>query len=177
MAEYKSIEVTRDKKIVIATLKTGLKIDAVRELTALFESLAADETTAAIVISGDFTSDVAADDMAVLCEAVESLPRPVIAAIAGAAQGPGFELALACDLRVASETARFGFPGTGGGPALRLAKMVGLARAKHMALTGQIIDALEAERMGLISHAAAAPEVPLVAKKLARTVASRASRK
>jgi enoyl-CoA hydratase len=177
MAEYKSIEVTRDKKTVIATLKAGLKLDAVRELQDLFETLAADDTAGAVVISGDFASDVAADDIAPLCEAVESLPRPVIAAIAGAAQGPGFELALACDLRVASEAARFGFPGTGGGPALRLAKMVGLARAKHMALTGQIIDALEAEQMGLISHAAAAAEVPIVAKKLAKTVASRASRK
>lgn len=175
MSEYKSIEITRDKKTVVASWKGPLKLDAVRELAAVIESVAGEE--GAVVISGDFATDVSWDDMLVLCEAVESSPRPVIAAIAASAQGPAFELALACDLRVASEASRFGFPGTGGGPALRLAKLVGLARAKHMALTGQIINALEAEQMGLVSHTNAAAEVPVIAKKLAKTVADRASRK
>jgi enoyl-CoA hydratase/carnithine racemase len=144
---------------------------------SLFEELGSDESAAVIVLAGDFGAASDGEDMAALCEAVEAFPRPVIAAITGSAQGPGFELALACDLRVSAETTRFGFPGTSGGPATRLAKMVGLARAKHMALTGQVIDALEAEHLGLVSHIAAESEVIAVGRKLAKSVTSRAARK
>jgi enoyl-CoA hydratase/carnithine racemase len=181
MPEYKNIEVTRDKKTVVVILKTPPDRDAVRELLALMEELAADKTVGAVVISGDFGAAPGTiadgDEMAALCDAVEGFSRPVIAAITVSAQGPGFELALACDLRVSAETTRFGFPGTTGGPAVRLAKLVGVARAKHMSLTGQIIDALEAERLGLLSHTSAESEVTSVAKKLAKSVAARASRK
>jgi enoyl-CoA hydratase len=181
MAEYQHIEVTRDKKTVVAAIKAPLNHDTVQELLAMMEELAVDKTAAALVISGDFGAAPGTvadgDEMAALCDAVEGFSRPVIAAITVSAQGPGFELALACDLRVSAETTRFGFPGTTGGPAIRLAKLVGVARAKHMALTGQIIDALEAERLGLLSHTSAESEVTSVAKKLAKSVASRASRK
>ena len=164
--------------MVVASLKSGLKSDAVRELQTLLTEIAGDDTVGVLIIAGDFGGTGAANgEMNSLCEEVENFRRPVIAAITGAAQGAGFELALACDLRVAAETSRFGFPGAGGGPAVRLAKMVGKARAKHMALTGQIIDALEAERLGLLSHVAAEAEVVAMARKLARAVASRASRK
>jgi enoyl-CoA hydratase/carnithine racemase len=181
MAEYKNLEIVRDKKTLIATLLTGLKKDtlrdSLRELLAFFDDEATEQGVNAIVLVGDFDAPAGADEVGALCEAIESSPRPVIAAITGSAQGAGFELVLACDLRVAAESARFGFPGTGGGPAVRLGRMIGLARAKHLALTGQIIDALEAERLGLTSYTAGAAEVPVVARKLARSVASRASRK
>jgi enoyl-CoA hydratase/carnithine racemase len=181
MPEYKNIEVTRDKKTAVAAIKAPLNRDTVHELLALMEELAVDKTAAALVISGDFGAAPGTvadgDEMGALCDAVEGFSRPVIAAITVSAQGPGFELALACDLRVSAETTRFGFPGTTGGPATRLAKLVGVARAKHMALTGQIIDALEAERLGLLSHTSAESEVTSVAKKLAKSVAARASRK
>src|SRR5258708_39245517 len=175
MAEYQTIEVVRDKKTVIATLKSGLKRDTVRELLTLFQELSNDDSFGAVVIAGDFGVVPDSEEMDTLCLTVENLPRPVIAAITGSAQGAGFELALACDLRTASETARFGFPGSGGGPAVRLAKVVGLAPAKHMAVTGQVIDPLDAEHLGLLSHTGG-DGIP-TARKLAKAVASRASRK
>jgi enoyl-CoA hydratase len=88
---------------------------------------------------------------------VDTFPWPTIAAVHGYALGGGFELALACDLRVASETARFGFPETGlgilpgAGGTQRLAKLVGLALAKELILTGDSIDAQRALRAGVVS--------------------------
>ncbi len=90
-----------------------------------------------------------------LFQKVEDFPRAVIAAIDGYALGGGLELALACDLRVASKTAKVGlpevglgiFPGAGG--TWRLPRVVGLGRAKELVFTGRIVDADEAFSMGL----------------------------
>jgi enoyl-CoA hydratase len=92
----------------------------------------------------------------ILCDQVESLPQPVIAAISGYALGGGFELALACDLRIASETARFGLPEVkigavpGGGGTQRLPRLIGVARAKEMIFSGDPIDAGTALASGLL---------------------------
>jgi enoyl-CoA hydratase/carnithine racemase len=88
--------------------------------------------------------------------ALASLPMPTIAAIEGNALGGGLELALCCDLRIASSTARFGLPEVrlavtpGSGGTQRLPRAVGAARAKELILTGRIIDAGDAERIGLV---------------------------
>jgi len=87
--------------------------------------------------------------------AVAAIPRMVIAAVAGYALGGGCELALACDLRIASEKARFGQPEIllgiipGGGGTQRLARLVGPSRAKDLVLSGRQVDAVEALRIGL----------------------------
>jgi len=89
-----------------------------------------------------------------LFQKVEEFPRPVIAAIDGYALGGGLELALACDLRVASKGAKVGlpevslgiFPGAGG--TWRLPRIVGLGRAKELIFTGRLVDADEALRWG-----------------------------
>lgn len=102
-----------------------------------------------------------------LFTAVENFPWPVIAAVNGFALGGGFELAIACDLRVASETARFGFPETGlgiipgAGGTQRLPHLIGLALAKQLILTGEVIDARRALEAGLVS--AVAPPAELMA--------------
>jgi enoyl-CoA hydratase len=95
-------------------------------------------------------------------EAVARLEIPVIAAVNGFALGGGFELALACDIRVAAKNALFGFPETSlgifpaAGGTQRLPRLIGYSRASEMILTGRLIDAVEAERIGL-THATVEP--------------------
>ena len=89
---------------------------------------------------------------------IERFPLPTIAAVNGYALGGGCELALACDLRIASESARFGQPEVGlgiipaAGATYRLPRLVGAGRAQELILTGRIIDAEEALRIGLVNR-------------------------
>lgn len=97
---------------------------------------------------------------------VEALPMPVIAAVNGAAFGGGTELALACDIRIASETAKFGLTETslgiipGGGGTQRLPRLIGKGRAKELIYTAKRITAKVAERIGLVEYVTA-PELLL----------------
>jgi enoyl-CoA hydratase/carnithine racemase len=97
-----------------------------------------------------------ARDFQILFDQVESLPQPVIAAVSGYALGGGCELAIAADFRIASETARFGLPEIkigafpGGGGTQRLARLIGVAKAKEIILTGDPITAQEALAAGLV---------------------------
>ena len=110
-------------------------------------------------------------------DAVTAIPRVVIAAVAGFALGGGCELALACDLRVASEKAKFGQPEIllgiipGGGGTQRLARLVGPARAKDMILTGRQVGADEALRIGLVDRVVPHDEVNAKALELAAELA------
>jgi len=94
-----------------------------------------------------------------LFSAIEDLNKPVIAGINGVALGGGMELALACDIRFAAETATMGLTETklaiipGAGGTQRLPRIVGRSRAKEMILTGRRVDAAEAERIGLVTEA------------------------
>lgn len=93
-----------------------------------------------------------------LFEQVEAFPAPTIAAVNGYALGGGCELALACDLRIAAQSARFGQPEAGlgvipaAGAAHRLPRLIGLGRARDLIYTGRIIDADEALRIGLVNR-------------------------
>jgi enoyl-CoA hydratase/carnithine racemase len=111
-------------------------------------------------------------------EAFDRVAKPIIAAIHGFCLGGGFEIALACDLRIASADALFALPETGlglipgGGGTQRLPRIIGLGRALDMLLTGERIDANEALRMGLISRlvpdqAALATETAALAARIA----------
>ena len=106
-----------------------------------------------------------------------ALPMPTIAAIEGNALGGGLELALACDIRVASERASLGLPEVrlavtpGAGGTQRLPRVVGLARAKELTLTGQIIGAREAERIGLVSRVVPAGLALAAADEIAAQIA------
>ena len=101
--------------------------------------------------------------------AVAALPCPTIAAVSGVALGGGCELALACDFRLAGEKAKFGQPEIllgiipGGGGTQRLARLVGPARAKDLVFTGRMIDAVEAERIGLVDRRTDEADVTAVA--------------
>lgn len=107
------------------------------------------------------------------------LPMPTLAAVEGDALGGGLELALCCDLRVASERARFGMPEVrlavipGSGGTQRLPRIVGPARAKELILTGAIISAREAEQMGLVNRVVPAGDAREAATALAAEIAER----
>ncbi|QTH21190.1 enoyl-CoA hydratase/isomerase family protein [Rhizorhabdus wittichii] len=94
------------------------------------------------------------------------LDKPLIAAVNGVAAGGGFEIALACDLIVASETARFGLPepragfvAVGGGPH-RLVREIGLKRTMDLVLTGRLIDAAEARSLGFVNEVVPVASLP-----------------
>lgn len=110
---------------------------------------------------------------------LEELPIPVLAAINGFALGGGCELAMACDIRIAAEHAKFGQPETGLGitPGFagtqRLARLVGAGRALELILSGATIDAAEAWRIGLVNKVAPKNQLLEAAMDLARKLAAR----
>jgi enoyl-CoA hydratase len=112
-----------------------------------------------------------------LFQRVEEFPVPTIAAITGYALGGGCELAMACDLRVAGRGAKFGQPEVGlgiipaAGGTQRLPRLVGLGRAKELIYTGRMIDAAEAERIGLVNFVVDDDQVLARAGALAAEIA------
>jgi enoyl-CoA hydratase/carnithine racemase len=114
-----------------------------------------------------------------VAQRLASLPMPTIAAIEGSALGGGLEIALCCDLRVASESAQLGLPevrlavtpSTGG--TQRLPRVVGLARAKELLLTGRIISAAEAHRIGLVNEVVPAGTAAARARQIGEEIAER----
>lgn len=110
---------------------------------------------------------------------IENFMWPVIGAINGFALGGGCELALACDIRIASENARFGLPEASlgiipaAGATQRLPRLVGLSRAKDWILTGDIHDANEAYRIGLVSRVVPIAELMPAAREVAKRILAR----
>jgi enoyl-CoA hydratase len=108
-----------------------------------------------------------------------SLPMPTIAAIEGNALGGGLEIALCCDIRIASEGARLGLPEVrlavtpGAGGTQRLPRVVGPARARELILTGRVLSAAEAERIGLINEVVPAGGAVARAKAIGEEIAAR----
>jgi enoyl-CoA hydratase/carnithine racemase len=118
-----------------------------------------------------------ASDLQRLYDDVEAYEKPTIAAVNGFALGGGCELAMACDIRIAADTAFFGqpeitlgsIPGWGG--TQRLPLLIGLGRARELILTGRIIDAAEAERVGLVSRVVPAADLAAEARAVAERIA------
>jgi enoyl-CoA hydratase/carnithine racemase len=148
-----------------------------RDLRDALAQLRVDDTVGAVVITGagdrafvagadiaqlkDYTLHTGlAAEMQRLFDEVEAFEKPTIAAVNGYALGGGCELAMACDIRIAAETARFGLPETnlsvlpGAGGTQRLARLVGTGRAIEMVLTGRLVAADEALRSGLVTDVA-----------------------
>ena len=176
----------------------ALNAATIQELDDCLLSLRDDASVRAIVLTGegerafiagaDITelsqlTPTAARDVArrgqALCDRLERAPKPVIAAVNGFALGGGLELAMACTLRVAAETAKLGqpevnlglLPGYGG--TQRLPRLVGPGRALEMLLTGEPVDASEAWRLGLVNRVVPAGRVRAEARELAGLLASK----
>ena len=170
------------KKDAVATIelyrpqkKNSLNGEMRRELEECLKELAHDRNTRVAIVTGGEEIFCAGADIAELQEStsaestykhgrefqflfdqVEALPQPVIAAVSGYALGGGCELALACDFRIASQTAKFGLPEIkigafpGGGGTQRLPRLIGASKAKEMIFTGDPIGADEALSLGLV---------------------------
>src|SRR5215813_3613669 len=112
-------------------------------------------------------------------DAIEDFPKPVIAMINGFCLGGGLELALACDLRFASDNAKLGQPEInlgiipGGGGTQRLTRLVGEGKSMELILTGDFIDAAEAKAIGLVNDVVSAAELPSRVRALAGRIAER----
>ena len=144
-----------------------------------------------VVVTGDFgsawTEDALRETEAVSgiealgagVHALAEMPQPVIAAIHGACLGPGLEIALACDVRLAGSDATFAAPETAlgtlprAGGTQRLARAIGRAQTLRLLLIGDTIDAAEALRIGLVSAVLAPTEVEAAARALAGRIAER----
>jgi enoyl-CoA hydratase/carnithine racemase len=175
--------------------RNALSPEVMAELGAELVRLDADEDVRCIVIAGNDEAFAAGADVGSLAERsfnealfhpasafwrqVASCRTPLIAAVSGWALGGGCELALCCDMIVASETATFGQPEItlgiipGGGGTQRLARVVGKQRAMELVLTGRRFDAEEAERMGIVNVVAKKREWLDAALELAGRVARR----
>jgi enoyl-CoA hydratase len=166
-----------------------------RQFLAHLANIETDGDIRAVVVTGRGTSFCSGDDLKereaalgrggedanasfpVLIDRLEALRVPVIAAINGWAVGGGLELALGCDLRIASEGARFVCAAVNVGliaSAYRLPRLIGIARAKHMLLTGSPFDAKSAEKFGLVTEVHAADALLDAALAVAGRIASRA---
>ena len=114
-----------------------------------------------------------------LYDEIEGYEKPTVAAVNGYALGGGLELAMACDIRIASENARFGLPETalsiipGAGGTQRLARLVGKGRALEMILTGRAVDAEEARAIGLVTKVVPQAELMDAARETAGQILSK----
>ena len=187
----------RDDGVAVVRLQNGkvnsLSSEVLRQLRAAAESLTAAPPGAVVVVGSDrifaagadiseFAGPEEARSIGRLfleaLNAVAAIPRVVIAAVAGPALGGGCELALACDLRVCSTSAKFGQPEIllgiipGGGGTQRLARLVGPSRAKDLILSGRQVRADEALRIGLADEVVEPEELESRALELAAQYAA-----
>lgn len=202
--DYQNLLFVNQDGIGIITLNRPKALNALNgqlmlEISHLADEIAKDETVKVVIITGsgdkafvagaDITemqpmSAIEGRNWGKLGQAtfakIENLPQPVIAAVNGFALGGGCELAMACDIRVASERAKFGQPEVslgitpGFAGTQRLARLVGRGIAKELLFTGDMIDAAEAYRIGLANRVVPAEQLMDTAKELAQKIMSRA---
>ena len=204
MFEYKNLLVHTEDGIMFIAINrpkflNALNIATLEELDRLFDVLAKDDATKIVVITGGgekaFVAGADITEMQHLnvlegrnfaqlghkvFNKIENLPKIVIAAVNGYALGGGCELAMACDIRIASDNAIFGqpevslgiIPGFGG--TQRLARIVGKGRAMEIICTAKNIEAVEAYRIGLVNAVVAPNELMASVKAMANKILSKA---
>lgn len=197
--EFKLVRVKKEHRVGIITLDhppvNALSPGMMEELRAALDSLEKDDEAQVVVITGSgsyaFSAGADVKELANLGPGgadklvklghdtfgrIATYPKPVIAAINNLTLGGGMELALACDLRISSDRARFGQPEVwlglipAWGGSTRLARLLGPAKAKELILTGQMINAQEAFRLGLVNKIVPDGEELRAAIDLARMI-------
>ncbi len=201
---FENLVVERDGAVTLITFNrpkvlNALNAQTLDELTTALDAVSADADTRVVILTGAgekaFIAGADINELAVqtpvggrdharrgqrLFDRIERLGKPVIAAVNGFALGGGCELAMACTLRIAADTARFGqpeinlgiIPGYAGSQ--RLPRLVGRGRAQELLLTGDMISAEEAWRIGLVNKVVPAAQLLDEAKKLAQVLAAKA---
>ena len=201
--EYKNIVLLKEDKVAVLTISrpkalNALNSETLKELDLAIDEIANDDEIYAVVLTGEGKAFVAGADIIEMKDLnaisarkfsnlgnkvfrkLETLEKPIIAAVNGFALGGGCELSMACDIRIASSKAKFGqpevglgiIPGFGG--TQRLARLVGLGMAKELIYTAKIINAQEAFRIGLVNNVFEPENLLAEAKLLANTIASQA---
>jgi enoyl-CoA hydratase len=201
---FDNLLLERDGAIAVVTINRPAVLNALDfrtldELRRAVLDLKEDASARAIVLTGagdkSFVAGADINELAVqtpttgrdhalagqhVFDLIENLGKPVIAAVNGYALGGGCELAMACTLRIAADTARFGqpeinlgiIPGYAG--TQRLPRLVGKGKAMEMILTGAPITAADAERIGLVNRVVPAADLMTAARRLAATLAAQA---
>lgn len=201
---FENLLLERDGPVAIVTLNrpkvlNALNTQTLSELAGLMAELKADAGVRVVVVTGagdkSFVAGADINELAALSpiegieharrgqrvfDSIENLGKPVIAAVNGFALGGGCELAMACTIRLAADTARFGqpeinlgiIPGYAGSQ--RLPRLVGKGIALEMLLSGDMVGAQRAYEIGLVNRVVPAVDLLAEAKKLAQTLASKA---
>ena len=197
---YENLVLEIKNKIAYITINrpkvlNALNWQTMQELRAAFANVRDDATVGGVILTGagekSFVAGADITELAVkdpvgakefslasqeILHLIEHLPKPVIAVVNGYCLGGGCELAMACHMRVASENARFGQPEVnlglipGNGGTQRLPRLVGKGRALELILTGNIIDAQEAYRIGLINRVTSPDKLISTAEEILKTI-------
>lgn len=203
MSNYETITVEKRGKVAILTINRPDKLNALNykvhsEGVAALDEMRSDDTVRVLIITGagpkafiagadisEFEGQTPVTQRNTFQErsffnSIDTFPKPVIAMVNGFCLGGGNELAMACDIRMASETARFSQPEInlgiicGGGGSQRLTRLIGEGRSMELLLTGDMIDAATAERFGLVNHVYPADQLEAETMKLAEKIAEKA---
>jgi enoyl-CoA hydratase len=203
MTEFETIKLERHDRVAVLTINRPDKLNALNkkvhsEGMAALDELRRDAGVRVLIITGSGErSFIAGADISEFAgqtpvtqrdlfhepsffNSIDSFPKPVIAMVNGFCLGGGNELALACDLRICSENAKFGQPEIdlgiipGGGGTQRLTRLIGEGRSMEMILTGGMIDAETALRFGLVNHVFPAGELFDRTMEIARKIAEKA---
>ncbi len=199
---YETVLLDRRDRVAVITInrpekRNALNIQTRAEGAAILDELRADDSVRVVVITGagdkafiagadiaEFAGRTAISQREIMLErglfnAVDTFPKPIIAMVNGYCLGGGCEVALACDIRVASEIASFGQPEInlgiipGGGGTQRLPRLVGEGKAMEMILTGEIIDAQTAFNLGLVNHVVPADQLEIKTMEIANRIAEK----
>jgi enoyl-CoA hydratase len=199
---YETILVDRRERVAIITInrpekRNALNIQTRAEGAAVLDELRADDSVRVVIITGagdkafvagadiaEFAQRTALNQREVMLErslfnAIDSFPKPIIAMVNGYCLGGGCEVALACDIRIASDHASFGQPEInlgiipGGGGTQRLTRLVGEGKAMEMILSGEIIDAQAALAIGLVNQVVPADQLETKTMDIANRIAEK----